>query len=144
MKSIENRLPDLPEARLNAALVYARKNANKKVIHEMEEALRIRPDWIEGLNIMAWLLANTKEGRKQRGRARQAVTYAEKDCELTDYKNPLLLYTLSVAHAAFAQWDKSMEAAESALSKARAAGRQKLAQTIDNHMRRLRVEGMVH
>lgn len=135
--------PDLPEARLNAALVYARKNAHKKAIHEMEEALRIRPDWIEGLNTMAWLLANAKEGRKQRGRARQAVAYAEKACELTDYKNPLLLYTLSVAHAASAQWDESMEAAESALSKARAADRQNLAQTIDNHMRRLRVEGMV-
>ena len=135
--------PDLPEARLNAALVYARKNAHKKAIHEMEAALRIRPDWIEGLNTMAWLLANAKEGRKQQGRARQAVAYAEKACELTDYKNPLLLYTLSVSHAASAQWEKSMEAAEAALSKARAAGRQKLAQTIDNHMRRLRVEGMV-
>lgn len=142
-KQVIEARPDLPEARLNAALVYARKNAHEKAIREMEQALRVRPDWIEGLNTMAWLLANAKEEDKQRRRARQAVAYAEKACELTDYKNPLILYTLSIAHAASAQWDKSMETAESALSKARAAGRQKLAQTIDNHMRRLRLEGML-
>ena len=56
----------------------------------------------------------------------EAIKYAREACRQTDYREPDLLDTLSVAHAAVGDFQKAIEAVEKAIQLAAAAGKAKV------------------
>ena len=76
-----------------------------KAIMHWEEALRLKPDHVNVINKLAWLLA-TCEDPNYRVAAR-AVELAERGCKLTAYKDPRLLDTLAAAYAEAGRFDEA-------------------------------------
>ena len=60
----------------------------------------------------------------------EAIEAAERAAELTGYKNALTLDTLAAAYAAAGQFDRAVTSAQAAISQARAAQTEALANRI--------------
>ena len=74
--------------------------ANKeydKAIAEYTEAIKLDPADARAYERLAWVLATAAKDELRDGK--KAVEYAKKACELTDWKNPDYLATLSAAFA---------------------------------------------
>ena len=84
------------------------------------------------LKNLAWILATTEDTKIQN--PADAVKYAERACELTDYKQPEALDTLAVAYAAADRFDQAVETAQKAVELAVPAGEKKLAQKIQKRL----------
>ena len=95
-----------------AELLYTQGNTEEAIEH-WKQAIHFEPDLSEALNNLAWIMA-AHEDDKFRDPP-QALQYAQKACELTEFKNPDLLDTLSAAYAAVGNFDKAVETAERAL-----------------------------
>lgn len=74
--------------------------ANKeydKAMANYAEAIKLNPKDTRPYERLAWVLATVPKDELRDGK--KAVEYAKKACELTDWKNPDYLATLSVAFA---------------------------------------------
>ncbi|MCS7336624.1 MAG: tetratricopeptide repeat protein [Verrucomicrobiae bacterium] len=84
------------------------------------EALRLEPDSPDVLNNLAWLLAASPVDALRDGT--EAVRLAERACELTKHKEPLLVGTLAAAYAEAGRFEEAIRTAEKARALAAAAG----------------------
>jgi Zn-dependent protease len=89
--------PGLAPQYLNRALAYSRMRRYDLAIADYQEAVRRDAAFADGWNNLAWLLATCPEERHRDGR--QAIEYALRACELSDWKDARHLGTLSAAHA---------------------------------------------
>jgi Flp pilus assembly protein TadD len=96
------------------------------------EALQLRPDWILPLNDISLILATHPDPNIRD--ARQAIVFAERAARLTQYRNPAVLATLSVAYAAAGRIDDAISAAEAALPLTSAQGGEQLANIIRSQL----------
>ena len=102
-------------------------------IQNLTKAIELKPDNIDVLNKLAWLLAavdNTSINNAQK-----AVEFAQQGCELTGYKDPMLLDTLAVSYAAAGRFEEAKATANKALSIAKSSGRENLAVAIQNRIK---------
>src|ERR1039458_512217 len=74
------------------------------------EALRLKPDWPEALNDLAWLLATCS--RPELRQPAEAVQLAERACELSGHHEARFLGTLDAAYAAAGRLAEAITAAE--------------------------------
>ncbi len=79
------------------------------------EALRIDPDEASTLNTRAWFLATCPE--EEYRQAKRAVRLARQACELSEWKNPNYIDTLSAALANNGEFAEAITMAEKALEK---------------------------
>jgi tetratricopeptide (TPR) repeat protein len=86
----------------------------------------LKPDNVEVLNNLAWILASTSNKNIRNGA--EAVQLAEHACALTQRREPLLLGTLAAAYAAADQFKEAVETAKEARYKAIAAGQKDVAE----------------
>ena len=89
-----------------------------------QKSLQIKPDSVEVLNNLAWLLATCPDAHMRDGV--QAVKYAGRACELTHYGVTPLVGTLAAAYAEAGRYDDAIAAGEKACALALAAGEQEL------------------
>ena len=82
-------------------------------IDHFTKVLEINPDQIQVLNTLAWIKAVYASAHFHD--PEDAVRLALRACELTDYKNPLIVNTLSTAHAAAGNFPDAVKMAERAL-----------------------------
>jgi tetratricopeptide (TPR) repeat protein len=68
-----------------------------EAIADFHHALRLRPDWPELLNNLAWLLATHPSSEVRNGV--EAVPLAQRACELTGQTNLWMLSTLAASYA---------------------------------------------
>ena len=68
---------------------------------------------------------------------KKAIELARRACELTDFKKPATLYTLSIACASAGQFQQAIENAQQALSLANTAKQNTLAMKIQKHLQSL-------
>ncbi len=94
-------------------------------IAQYREALRLKPDWPEALNNLAWLLA-THPNAAFRDSA-EAVRLAERACALTGRKRVLYLGTLAAAYAEAGRFAEAVGTAQEARDLATATGEKDLA-----------------
>jgi Tfp pilus assembly protein PilF len=126
------RNPDDPDTHNKLATAFYRKGENERTIEHWGEALRLKPEWAEVKNNLAWVLA-TVEDEKLRNPTR-AIELAEGACELTGYERPEMLDTLGVAYAAAGRFDEAVKIAEKAGELAVASGREELVADIEKHL----------
>ena len=84
----------------------------KGIVH-LKEALRLKPDWSEPHNNLAWFLVTVED--KDLREPSEAIRLAKRACELTQYSRPDFLDTLSVAYAAAGDFPMAIEIADKAL-----------------------------
>jgi protein O-mannosyl-transferase len=113
-------------ANYQLALIHQQRKETRAAIECLRKALRAQPDWPETLNNLAWLLASGADPKLRNGP--EAVTLAERACQLTGGKEPLLFGTLAAAYAEAGRFPDAISSAEKARALALAAGRQDVAQ----------------
>jgi hypothetical protein len=91
----------------------------KKAVEHYRRGLRKVEDVPEALNNLAWILATNPDGEVRNGAV--AVKFAEKACQLTDYKKAVFVGTLAAAYAEANRFSEAIEAAEKARLLAEAA-----------------------
>ena len=64
----------------------------------------------------------------------EAIRLAERACELTQYKSPLIFDTLAAAYAAAGRFPEAAGTAEKAVELAGASGQKQLADVIRSHL----------
>ena len=111
--------PDRTENDHDLGLVYARWGTSLQVEGKLQEAVKhltkaieLKPDLAQILNNLAWIKACNKDASLRD--PHKAIELAERACQLTKFKNPDFLDTLSVAYAADGNFDKAIETAKKA------------------------------
>jgi tetratricopeptide (TPR) repeat protein len=95
------------------------------VVKHLREGLRWKPDWVEALNNLAWMLATHEKKEIRNGP--EAVRLATRACELTGYQNPRVLGTLDAAYAEAGRFAEAIDTARKGSELAVAAGENELA-----------------
>lgn len=110
--------PNAWVAHYNLGIVLARLGRVPEAIEHYEQALRIKPDFADGCNNLAWLLA-THEGSSPADCA-WAVQLAESASQSAGGKDPGYLDTLAAAYAASGRFPKAIATAQKAIELVRA------------------------
>ena len=81
---------------------------------------------------LAWLLAT--DGNPRVRNAAEALQLAERACELTQYRQPVLLDTLAAAYAEGGLFGRAVETARAAVAIALSSGQKELAEQIQGRL----------
>jgi tetratricopeptide (TPR) repeat protein len=124
--------PRAAQAHYNLACTLANPQVRlhrktEQTVEHFREALRLKPDWIEAMNNLAWILSTDPEKGVRNGA--EAVRLATRACELTSYKNARVLGTLDVALAEAGRFAEAVATAQKGCELALAAGEKELADT---------------
>ncbi|MGA9451350.1 MAG: tetratricopeptide repeat protein, partial [Verrucomicrobiia bacterium] len=90
-------------AELTLAQTLSDSGQNSDAINHLYQVLALDPDSVTALNNLAWLLATAPEAALRDGN--EAVRLAEHACQLTGYKEALLIGTLAAAYAEAGRYD---------------------------------------
>jgi Tfp pilus assembly protein PilF len=107
---------DVP-SRVDQAQMYLQMGETTRAVSQLEIALRIDPDFPEALNNLAWILATSSDATIRDGP--RAVVLAERACELTQYRQTMMVGTLAAAYAEAGRFDDAITTAQNALELAR-------------------------
>jgi spermidine synthase len=121
--------PDYALAHYGLASALAGQGNTAEAIEHLFKAVELEPDYVEALNSLAWTLAT--DGNPGFRDGARAVTLAERACDLTGDKHPLLLDTLAAAYAESGEFDRARETAQKAITLARSARQIEWAQNIE-------------
>jgi tetratricopeptide (TPR) repeat protein len=114
------------ELHITIAAAYASLGDLTNQVAHLRSATNLKPDADETLNNLAWILASTANDNVRN--AAEAVKLAERACDLTQRREPVLLGTLAAAYAAAGRFKEAVETAEQARDKAIAVGQDEVAQ----------------
>ena len=106
-------VPTYAQAHRNLGRALSHSGKQLEARKHLREAVRLEPQSVSALRSLAWLLA-TDSGATV-SEAAEAVSFAEKAAQLTDYNDVRALDTLAAAYAAVGQFDRAVETAEAAL-----------------------------
>jgi tetratricopeptide (TPR) repeat protein len=112
--------PHHADFHLNWGVALDQLRRNREAAAQYREALRLNPDLIAALNNLAWILASNPDDKLRDGV--EAVRLAERACDLTHHREPLLIGTLAAAYAEAGRFPEAVTAAEKAEQLATAAG----------------------
>ena len=119
----------------NVSLAYAlfELGQTQSAIEHYYRILQLAPDNAPVLNDLAWILVATEDTKFQN--TTDAIKFAQRACELTQYQQPDLLDTLAVAYAATGNFTEAIKTAEKALDLADGAGKKDLVQKIKDRIK---------
>jgi tetratricopeptide (TPR) repeat protein len=117
--------PDDPEAHYRYALALTRQGNVKKAVEHYRRGLSQFENAPEALNNLAWILATNPDAEVRNGA--EAVKFAEKACQLTEYKKPVFVGTLAAAYAEANRFSEALATAEKARVLAESANQSELA-----------------
>ncbi|MCK4752053.1 MAG: tetratricopeptide repeat protein [Planctomycetes bacterium] len=125
--------PDYLKANVALANILVQLGRIQPALNNYYKILQRDPDSIDVLNSIAWILAATGDA-KLRNPA-EAIKFAQKVCELTNYEDPSLLDTLAVAYASAGRFAEAIETSEKALVLTRFSKQKGLSGEIQNRMK---------
>jgi len=126
--------PDHALAHYNLGGALAQQGRNREALRHYRRAVQLRPNHDVMLDSLAWLLATTSDQEVRN--PLQAVTLAERACEVAGHDNPRLLDTLAAAYAAAGRFDDAVATASRAVELAVSLGQIDYARQIRSHLQR--------
>lgn len=108
-----------------AAVLGAQHQMAEAIAH-YTEALRLEPDLAEALNNLAWIRAAHPQAEFRDGP--EAVRLAERACQVTTNKEPMMIGTLAAAYAEAGRFEEAVATARKAQKLALAGGQKELAE----------------
>ena len=102
------------------AMTLASQGNARAAADQYRQVLTLQPDIVEALNNLAWILAASSDDELRNGA--EAVRLAERACELSEQREPVLLGTLAAAYAEAGRFAEALKTAEKARGLAAAAG----------------------
>jgi protein O-mannosyl-transferase len=106
-------------------LALARQHKSREAISQYRDALRLKSDYPDALNGLAWVLSTDPNPELRSGP--EAVLLAEQACELTQHQQAGMMTTLAAACAEAGRFSEAVAAAEKARDLALAAGQKEIA-----------------
>ncbi|MEI6389851.1 MAG: tetratricopeptide repeat protein [Verrucomicrobiota bacterium] len=117
--------PADPAAHFNLGIALGLTGDTAMAINHYREGLRLKPDWPDALNNLAWIRAAHSNAAFRDGT--EAVHLAHQACELTRFQRPVMVGTLAAAYAEAGRFDEAIAAAQNACNLALASGQNDLA-----------------
>jgi tetratricopeptide (TPR) repeat protein len=108
------------EILLRVARIRLVQGKTDEAIASFREILRIKPDSLEALDRLAWILSTSDDSAIRNGA--EAVRLAGRACDRTGHSTPALLATLAAAQAEAGDLVQAGETARRVLALAQAAG----------------------
>lgn len=105
-------------------------------VHAMQTAIELRPDFVEALGSLAWVLASADDAMIRD--PLQAESLAARAVRLTEERDAMMLRSLAAALAAQGRFDEAIATAERAKSAAQIRGQSRVAQEMEIHLKRYR------
>ncbi len=99
-------------ARFALAQAYNLTGDAPQAITEYHEGLQLKPDNADALNNLAWIRATHRDPALRNGV--EAVQLAQKACELTQFRQPLMVGTLAAAYAEAGRFPDAIATAQKA------------------------------
>jgi len=124
--------------RLQLATLLYQTHQFREALEEYQQVLAVKPDQLEALSNLAWLLATCPDGSIRNGA--EAVRLAERACRVSGYRQARALGALGAAYAEAGRFPEAAQAAQMAIKAARASGEGGLA-VIGEQLLRLFREG---
>ena len=124
--------PNFARAHYYLGQILAQREKLNEAVTHFEETIRLRPGWAETIKDLAWLLAARQETTIHN--PEKAIRFAQRACELTNYKRPEFLDTLAVAYAAAGDFSKAIEIGEKALELCQSSEQNMLKEKIENRL----------
>jgi tetratricopeptide (TPR) repeat protein len=138
-EAVARLTPEFFMSHLVLAQVLPQVGRSKDAALQMDEALKLYPEthpetpnspvpaWTaNALNDLAWFLASNE--RPENRDSEHAVRFAQKACEITHYKETVMVGTLAAAYAESGRFSEAVATAEKACALATEAGNQVLLQ----------------
>ena len=130
-KSLELK-PGQLTVHMNLANLYHQQGITGEAIYHWSTAVELKPDFVEALNSLAWVKSTCS--KTEFSNPKEALVLAMRAVELTGRKEPGVLDTLSVAHAANGKFSEAVKTSEDALGLAESMGRTNLVEEIRHHL----------
>jgi len=130
-KSLQIR-PKQPEVMNELAMALYDKSKVRQAMTLWSDSLDIDPNQVYAANSLAWIKATSKDEKFYD--PPNALKFARRTCELTEYKNSGMLDTLAAAMAANGQFDEAAETAGQAIQIAKSTNQNEQAQRIQHHL----------
>jgi tetratricopeptide (TPR) repeat protein len=105
--------PEFMKARIDAAELLLKQKRLSEAIGHYRRIVEKNTDNISALNILGWTLATTSDDELRN--PSDAVQYSKRACELTHFKNPVLLDTLAAAYASSEDFPRAIETSKKAV-----------------------------
>ena len=112
--------PDDAKLRYLYAVSLELLGDTRQALDQYRQALQLQPDLVEALNNLAWIHASNPADNVRDGA--EAVRLAERACDLSGQRVPMLLGTLAAAYAEAGRFGDAIKTAEKARDLAAAAG----------------------
>ena len=108
----------------------------------LAEAVRLKPDYVDALNDLAWILATSADAKLRD--AKEALRLARHAAELTGQKDAGILETLAAAYAEAGQFPEAIKTAETAVVLCDPASQKELLTTLQNCLQLFRSGQPLH
>ena len=136
------RLKPAISSRSQLGLLLAGTGQYAEAVAEFRQILARHPDSIEALNNLAWTLATGADAAFRDGK--EAVRLAEAACQLTERKQAIPFGTLAAAYAEAGDFTNAVQAAQTAIGLATAAGNTQFAMANQQLIRLYRANRAFH
>jgi tetratricopeptide (TPR) repeat protein/peroxiredoxin len=108
------------QAAFQSAVVLEKMKRPAEAVSDYRECLKLQPDYIPGLNNLAWLMATSEDPRIRK--PAESVQLATRAAKLTEYRQASILDTLATAQAAAGRTGDATATLEKAIPLAHEAG----------------------
>ncbi|MGA2265973.1 MAG: fused MFS/spermidine synthase [Phycisphaerae bacterium] len=112
-------MPNHPEANYQLGLLLYSQGQIRQAIEYCTRAVEAKPDWVDAMNSLAWMLATSPDPALRNGA--KALSLAERVNQLVS-NNAEILDTLAAALAETGQFDRAVSTARQAEALARSSG----------------------
>jgi protein O-mannosyl-transferase len=114
-----------------ADVLLKQYNLDEAVTH-YRKAIKLKPDWADPMNNLAVIIATVPQIKNRD--VNEAISLANRACELTSHKNAAFLGTLAAAYASAGRFSDAVNTAKTAINLADAAHQSQVKKIIEYHL----------